>query len=148
MTIKKAAEIFKVDEKVIRKSIKDGMLKKYTNGRKIEISDDTKFIPVKNEIKRFLFQILCYKNNSHYPVSRNMCPDTETLKILFDYLYNMGYIAECEFSDNISTLFENITLTDEATNFIFSKYKVEQIKAAEFIPIQINPTIRVGLNIG
>lgn len=37
MTIKKAAEIFKIDEKIIRKSVNDGMLPKRKVGRTIEI---------------------------------------------------------------------------------------------------------------
>lgn len=149
MTIKKASEIFKVDEKIIRKSVNDGMLPKQKVGRNIEIPDETEFIPIKNDIQAFLFQILRYKNNPHYPISRRMCPDEKSLKILFDYLYNNGYIAECEFSEDICTLFNNIVLTDEATNLIFSKYKIDQLKNITFMPININPTLKVGLvNVG
>ena len=149
MTIKKASEIFKVDEKIIRKSVNDGMLPKQKVGRNVEIPDETEFIPIKNDIQAFLFQILRYKNNPHYPISRRMCPDAKSLKILFDYLYNNGYIAECEFSEDICTLFNNIVLTDEATNLIFSKYKIDQLKNITFMPININPTLKVGLiNVG
>ena len=149
MTIKKAAEIFKINEKIIRKSVNDGMLPKQKVGRNVEIPDETEFIPIKNDIQAFLFQILRYKNNPHYPISRRMCPDAKSLKILFDYLYNNGYIAECEFSEDIGTLFNNIVLTDEATNLIFSKYKIDQLKNITFMPININPTLKVGLiNVG
>ena len=149
MTIKKAAEIFKIDEKIIRKSIDDGMLPKRKVGRNIEIPDDTQFIPIKTDIQAFLFQILRYKNNPHHPISRRLCPDSESLKILFDYLYHNGYIAECNFSEDIGTLFNNIVLTDEATNLIFSKYKIDQLKNIAFMPMNINPTLKVGLiNVG
>lgn len=145
MTIKRAAEIFQINEKIIRKSIYDGMLQKRKVGRNIEIPDDTKFIPVKNDIQAFLFQILRYKNNPRLPISRRMCPDAESLKILFDYLYHNGYIAECNFSEDIVTLFNDIVLTDEATNLIFSKYRIERLKSITFMPININPTLKVGL---
>ena len=149
MTIKKAAEIFKIDEKIIRKSVNDGMLPKRKVGRTIEIPDETEFIPIKNDIQAFLFQILRYKNNPHHPISRKMCPDAESLKILFDYLYHSGYIAECAFSEDIGTLFNTIVLTDEATNLIFSKYKIDQLKNITFMPMNINPTLKVGLiNVG
>ena len=149
MTIKKASEIFKIDEKIIRKSIDDGMLLKQKVGRNIEIPDDTKFIPIKADIQAFLFQILRYKNNPHHPISRRLCPDSESLKILFDYLYHIGYIAECEFSEDIDTLLNNIVLTDEATNLMFSKRKIDQLNSVTFMPININPTLKVGLiNVG
>ena len=149
MTIKKASEIFKIDEKIIRKSIDDGMLLKQKVGRNIEIPDDTKFIPIKADIQAFLFQILRYKNNPHHPISRRLCPDSESLKILFDYLYHNGYIAECDFSEDIDTLLNNIVLTDEATNLMFSKRKIDQLNSVTFMPININPTLKVGLiNVG
>ncbi len=147
MTVKRAAEVFKIDEKVIRKSIGDGMLQKRKVGRNIEIPDDTKFIPIKSDIQAFLFQILRYKNN-HIAISRRMCPDSESLKILFEYLYYKGYIAEYEFTEDIETLFNNTVLTDDATDLIFSKYKIDQLKNINFMPISINPTIKIGLNIG
>lgn len=148
MTIKRAAEIFQIDEKIIRKSINDGMLQKRKIGRNIEISDDTKFIPVKNDIQAFLFQILRYKNNPHLPISRRMCPNTDSLKFLFEYLYHKGYITEYKFSEDITDLFENTVLTDEATDLIFSKYRIDQLKNINFMPISINPTLKVGLNVG
>ena len=148
MTIKKATEIFQIDEKIIRKSIEDGMLQKRKIGRNIEISDDTKFIPVKNDIQAFLFQILRYKNNPHLPISRRMCPNTDSLKFLFEYLYYKGYITEYKFSEDITVLFENTVLTDEATDLIFNKYRVDQLKNINFMPISINPTLKVGLNVG
>ena len=124
------------------------MLQKRKVGRNIEISDDTKFIPVKNDIQAFLFQILRYKNNPHLAISRRMCPDAYSLKILFDYLYNNGYIIEYEFSEDISVLFRNTVLTDEATDLIFSKYRIDQLKNINFTPINLNPTLKVGLNVG
>lgn len=149
MTIKKASEVFKVDGKIIRKSIDDGMLPKQKVGKNIEIPDDTKFIPVKTDIQAFLFQILRYKNNPHHPISRRLCPDAESLKILFDYLYHNGYIAECDFSEDIDALLNNIVLTDEATNLMFSKRKIDQLNNVAFMPININPTLKVGLiNVG
>lgn len=148
MTIKKAAETFNVDEKVIRNSIQNGMLQKRKVGRNIEIPDDTKFIPVKNDIQAFLFQILRYKNNPHLPISRRMCPDADSLKILFEYLYHNGYITEYNFSEEISILFKNTVLTDEATDLIFSKYKIDQLKNINFMPISLNPTLKIGLNVG
>lgn len=148
MTIKRAAEIFQIDEKIIRKSIEDGMLQKRKSGRNIEIPDDTKFIPVKSDIQAFLFQILRYKNNAHIPISRKMCPDTDSLKILFEYLYHSGYITEYEFAEDISVLFKNTVLTEEATDLIFSKYRIDQLKNINFMPISINPTLKVGLNVG
>ncbi len=148
MTIKRAAELFEIDEKTIRKAINDGMLKKIKVGRNIGIPDDTKFIPVKNDIQAFLFQILRYKNNSHLPISRKMCPDTASLRILFDYLYHNGYIAEYEFSEDISVLFKNTVLTEEATDLIFSKYRIDQLKNINYMPISINPTLKLGLNVG
>lgn len=148
MTIKRAAEVFQIDEKIIQKSINEGLLKKRKIGKNIEIPDDTKFIPIKNDIQAFLFQILRYKNNAHLPISRKMCPDTASLKILFEYLYRNGYIAEYEFSEDISVLFRNTILTEEATDFIFGKYKIDQLKNINFMPISINPTLKVGLNVG
>ena len=148
MTIKKAAEAFQIDEKIIRKSIGDGMLQKRKIGRNIEIPDDTKFIPVKNDIRAFLFQILRYKNSPHYPISRKLCPDTDSLKILFEYLYHNGYITEYAFSEDIAILFKNIVLTEEATDLIFSKYKIDQLKNTNFMPISLNPTLKIGLNVG
>lgn len=148
MTIKKAAETFNVDEKIIRKSINDGMLPKRKVGRNIEIPDDTKFIPVKTDIQAFLFQILRYKNNPHFPISRKLCPNNVALKILFEYLYCNGYIAEFSFTENILELFNTTILTDEATHLIFSKYKVDKLKHVNLMPISINPTIKIGLNVG
>ena len=148
MTIKRAAEIFQIDEKIIRKSIDDGMLQRRKVGRNIEISDDTKFIPVKNDIQAFLFQMLRYKNNPHLAISRRMCPDDDSLKILFDYLYHNGYITEYEFSEDISILFKNTVFTDDATDLIFSKYKIDQLKNINFMPISLNPTLKIGLNVG
>lgn len=148
MTIKQAAEIFHIDEKIIRKSIKDGMLEKRKNKRYIEIPNETTFIPVKNEIQAFLFQILKYKNNVHFPISRKLCPDIESLRILFEYLYHNGYIAEYQFSENISTLFDNIMLTDEAMELVFGKGKIAQINKVNNMPININATLKVGLNVG
>ena len=147
MTIKKATEIFQIDEKIIRKSIDDGLLQKRKIGRNIEIPDDTKFIPIKNDIQAFLFQILRYKNNPYFPISRRMCPDGNSLKILFDYLYHNGYITEYEFSEDISVVFKNTILTDEATELIFSKNKIDKLKN-KGAPIIINPTLKIGLNIG
>ena len=70
-----------------------------------------------------------------------MCPTSESLKLLFDYLYVKGYIAKCEFSENIETLFSNIILTDDATSLIFSKHTTEQLNNANCVVININPTL-------
>lgn len=149
MTIKKAAEIFKIDEKIIRKSINDGMITKRKIGRNIEVPDDIKFIPIKRDIQAFLFQILRYKNNPRHVISRKLCPDSESLRILFDYLYHKGYIGEYVFSEDINTLFSNIMLTDEATDLIFSKHSIDRLKGIIFMPMSINPTCNVGLiNVG
>ncbi|MBQ2284182.1 MAG: hypothetical protein II244_00790 [Clostridia bacterium] len=145
MTIKRASEVFNLDEKIIRKSIKDGMLEKRRVGKMIEIPDDTKFIPQKRDIKNFLFHILCCKNNAHYPVPRKMCPNNESLKILLEYLYCKGFIIEYDFSEDTSNLFHNIVLTDDAIAFIFGKYNVGQITGTEGNAIQINPTIKFGV---
>lgn len=147
MTIKKAAEMFQVDEKTIRRSIADGMLQKWKVGRNIEIPDGTMFIPIKNDIQAFLFQILRYKNDPFFPISRRMCSDVDSLKILFEYLYRRGYIAEYEFSEDILSLFNGVILTAEAIDLIFGKYKITQLKSINFMTITINPTIKIGINV-
>lgn len=147
MTIKKAAEIFQIDEKIIRKSINDGMISKRKVGNNIEIPDETTFIPVKNEIQGFLYQILRYKNNPHYPISRELCPDNTSLVVLFEYLYQKGYITEIKFTDSIRDLFHTVMLTDKATELIFSKRKIEQLGVVNLSPIIINPTLKIGLNV-
>lgn len=147
MTIKQAVETFKLDEKIIRKSIKDGMLEKRKVGRTIDISNDTKFIPIKNDIRAFLFQILRYKNNNSLPISRRMCPDAISLRFLFEYLYKRGYICEYEFTEDITLLFRNTMLTDEATDLIFYKSAITKLNNINIMPIILNPTIKVGLNV-
>lgn len=88
MTIKEASIKFNVDKSIIKKSIEGGMLPKRKIGRFCDIPDDTKFIPVKSEIQYFLFQILKFKNDGNKGISRKLCPNAESLNILFEYLYN------------------------------------------------------------
>lgn len=149
MNIKYASELFGIDEKIIRKSIDDGMIEKTKIGRRIYIPDDIKFIPIKKDIKSFLFQILCYKNNPNYAISREMCPNSEKLKFLMEYLYCKGYITEYTFADNIKLIFEKIMLTDKAINLIFGQNTIKNLRdLSNTNPSLIINNVNIGLNVG
>ena len=144
MTVKDASVKFNIDEKEIRRRIKDDMVKGIRkDGRTIIIPDDTVLIPSKKEIRFFLMQIIKYKNNTSIAISREICPSDEQLRALTIYLYNTGYIGESNFSSNIRELFDKIQITDKGINLLFGSYA--NLLPKDVIPLQINPGINLSL---
>jgi hypothetical protein len=146
MTVKEAEEKFGISEKEIRKRKTDGMIHgaKNVNGR-IVIPDDTVIIPSKKDIQTFLLQILKYKNNNGFTISRSLCPDAKSLKAVMEYLYNMGFIGEYIFNKDIRSVFNNVSLTDDGIEFVFGKKKVLSIENNISFALTINPTVKFAL---
>lgn len=137
-----------MDEKEVRKSLRDEMIiGAYKCDRSIVIPDDTIIIPSKRDIQSFLLQIIQFKNNPNIPISRRMCPDQSTLCAVIHYLFLRGFIGElkCDEKDTIEQLFSHIMLTDEGFAFIMGNKSFNTINTTVSVPIQINPSIKVGL---
>ena len=150
MTVKEANVRFGKDVKDIRKSHKDGMiLGSHKVGRNIIIPDETTIIPAKKEIQNFLLQILKFKNNHFYVISRDLCPTPDHLKVLVEYLVKKGLIGSVNISDNITDniteLLESIQLTDKGFEFTFSAYYYDKINAICSVPLNINIS---GVHVG
>ncbi len=143
MTTNQASAIFGIDPKEVRKRIKDNMVN-YTRERRIYIiPDNTKILPSKQQIQAFLFQIIKYKNNPNIVISRNLCPNEETLKAVVEYLYNNGYIGDYSFESDIVKLFDGIMLTDKAFDFVFTAKSITKIN----VPIELNMPITLNINL-
>ncbi len=148
MTVKEASVRFHLDEKMIRKCYRDEMIiGVYKNGRSIVIPDDTIIIPLKRDIQSFLLQIIQFKNNPSIPISRRMCPNQNTLCAVIHYLFLRGFIGElkCGEKDTIEQLFSQIMLTDDGFAFIMGNKSFNMINTTITVPIQINPSAKVGL---
>lgn len=144
MTVKEASVIFKLDETEIRKRINQDMVIGSTKDkRKFVIPDTTKIIPSKQEIRSFLFQILKYKNNNSYIVSRELCPDDIRLEVLMEYLYLRGFIDSCICSNGIKSAFEEIKLTDRGLNYILDANSNKKLDPHIALPIALN--VNIGL---
>ncbi|MCQ2471978.1 MAG: hypothetical protein MJ147_08080 [Clostridia bacterium] len=120
MTVKEAANKLSLEEKEIRKRRKDGMiigLKKLPNGR-LFIPEDTKIIPSKIEVKSFILQILKFKNDMNYIISRELCADNDSLNDLISYLYKRGFIGQVGFYNNIMELFSIIKVTEKGFDYV------------------------------
>ena len=46
------------------------------------------------EIRRFLFQILQFKNNPGYVFPRDLCPSDEVLRLIIDQQYYNGFLGD------------------------------------------------------
>lgn len=148
MTVKEASRRFSLDEKVIRQCQKDGMiigLRK--EGKTVVIPDDTIIIPMKRDIQSFIFQIIQYKNNPSFPISRRICPDQKSLCAVMKYLFLRGFIGEvdCDKGKSIEDIFSTVKLTEGAFSFIFGAKQYCRIIADISAPIQINPSINFNV---
>ena len=150
MTVKEASIRFNIDEKEIRKRRKDKMIiGARTDGKSVVIPDDTIIIPSKNDIQHFILQIIKYKNNNTYPISRSLCPQSEQLKAVIDYLFKRGFIGEVDFEENISTLFKKIQITDDGFDYVIGYGKYNKLLNIQSVPININPNISISaLHVG
>ena len=117
MTIKKASEIFKIDEKIIRKSIDDGMLLKQKVGRNIEIPDDTKTIVVPSD--------------EYYKIVENICKtaiESENYSITqISLLRQPYYHIECKtITDNDDSVKADALLITETIYNELLKYEYKR----------------------
>ena len=150
MNTKEAAEKFKLDIQEVRNRKDDGMIlgARTVTGR-IVIPDDTVIIPSKQDIQAFLLEILKFKNNPSTTVSRKLCPDEESLRSVVEYVYKRGFIGEFEFQSSISSLFQNLSLTDEGLAYVIGAGRMNQMTTYSIHPITLNPELKIGLiNIG
>lgn len=131
MTIKEISSKFKIDEKVIRQSIKDGLIEADKTKRPYILSDDLKFIPIKKQLQAFLFQVLKYKNNPNIALNRSMCQNNEQLNILLEYLFKKGFVSKWEICEDICCSFTSIMLTDDGIDFAVGE-KLAQKRLGDF----------------
>lgn len=139
MTIKEASVKFNLDEKEIRKRKKDDMIFNVrTENRVVVISDDTEIIPSKKDIRSFLLQIIKIKNNSSTIISRNLCPDNNSLKILLRYLYKRGFIGEFSEVENDQQMLNAVSLTDSGIEYVFGSQNYSKLNTHVSLPLNIN----------
>lgn len=139
MTTKEASRCFRMDAKEVRKRFRDGMIiDAYKDGNYIIVPDETEVIPSKQEIKSFLLQIIKLKNNDAYVISRGLCPDITTLKILIRYLYKRGIIGNYDESLPAAELLASIQLTDTGFAYMFGQSTYVTLNQSITIPVNIN----------
>ena len=139
MTIKEASRQFSIEEKDVRKRYKDGMIiGARKDGRYIFVPDDTEIMPSKQEIKSFLFQIIKHKTNGSYVISRGLCPDLHSLKVLLRYLYKKGLIGFYQEEDSEMKMLSQIQLTDEGFAFVFGEKTCLALNNGISVPLTIN----------
>ena len=139
MTTKEASRCFRLDAKEVRKRFRDGMIiDAYKDGNYIIIPDETEVIPSKQEIKSFLLQIIKLKNNDAYVISRGMCPDLDTLKVLLRYLYKRGMIGGYDESLDETQLLEKVKLTDSGFAYLVGENTYEVLNRNISVPINVN----------
>lgn len=144
MTIKQAAIKFGKSENQIRAIIKDGLLNAHKEKGRLIISDNIEIIITKSEIQSFLLQIIKYKNNEQYVISRASCPSFNELKILARYLYEKGFIGKLDtYSDEIE-FFKNVKLTE--TGFDFALGTIAK-KTKSNIKFAIIPSMNVNIGL-
>ena len=140
MTVKEASMKFQIAEKEIYKSIRDGLLYAIKISRKYQIADDIQFIPTKNTLQAFLFQILKHKNNPNIALDQSLFPNKEKLLVLLSWLFTNGYITQYKSFSGIKDCFNAVMLTDKGIKFSVGE-KIVQTRLS--LPININ--INVGL---
>ena len=145
MTTKEASIKFGIDVKEIRKSIKDGMLKAHKQSGVYELDKDIKFIPRKNDIQAFLFQILQYKNNPSTALNRSICPNVAQLSIIMEYLYEKGFIAQYDFKEDIKQLFDEVCLTEAGIIFSIGSGVVNKRMRDLNFTLSIPINVKIGL---
>lgn len=146
MTIKEASVKFGIEEKEIRTRKKDNMIiGVYKDGKSVVIPDETMLIPSKKQIQSFLLQIVKYKNNNSFSISRALCPQEDQLNALMNYLYERGFIGEYTFTKDIKRLFDNIQITDDGFDFVFGHCCFNKLSSIDSIPIQLNPSINLSV---
>ncbi len=145
MTIKEASVKFNIDEKEIRNRKRDNMIIGVRkDGRTIVIPNDTILIPSKKDIQSFLFQIIKYKNNPSTTISRGLCPNSDQLEVLINYLYKRGFIGQFDYINDISELFRRIQLTEDGFSFVFGVSSMKRIASIIPSPLQLNPSINIS----
>lgn len=146
MNIKEAAEKFGLDEKEVTNRKKDDMiLGVRTVKRRVIIPDDTVIIPSKQEIQAFLFQILKYKNNPNVTISREFCPDENSLHAIVDYIFKRGFIGEYQFFASIRELFKGLSLTDEGLAYVIGEARLNRVTINSSCTLAINPEFKFGV---
>lgn len=146
MTVKEAADKLNLDEKEVRKRRKDNMIigLRKVNGRLI-IPDDTAIIPSKKEIQAFLVQILKFKNDSNYVISRELCPDANSLNNIVTYLFKRGFIGEVKSDSNIAHLFSRIKVTESGFDYVVkSNINSTTTSNVSINILSVNPQLKVG----
>lgn len=139
MTIREASIKFNLDEKEIRKRKKDNMIINVRrDGRCVVIPDDTMVIPSKKDIQSFLLQIIKYKNNNSFAISRSLCPEKEQLSAIMKYLYIRGFIGDYTFAEKIEDLFSNVQITDSGFDFVFGYGSFSKLSSIISTPIYLN----------
>lgn len=144
MTVKEAANKFGRNENEIRAIIRDGFLLAHKEKGKYIIPNDTQIIISKTEIQIFLLQIIKYKNNEHYVISRKGCPCFEELKILADYLYINGLIGQINTYKNEDEFFQKAKLTDKGFDLILGTVTK---KAKNDIKFSIIPSLNINVGL-
>ncbi len=139
MTTKEASRLFRIEDKEVRKRYRDGMIiDAYKDGNYIVIPDETEIIPSKQEIKAFLFQVIKHKNQGAYVISRGLCPDIITLKILLRYLYKRGLIGGFDEKQPEMEMLASIQLTDAGFAYIFGESTYTALNQKITVPLNIN----------
>ena len=114
-------------------------------GRMWQIPDETKILIPYIEIRRFLFQILSYKNNPGYVFPRDLCPNDDMLKELINQQYLNGFVGEKAIGNSASEIINNIKITDKGINLLFGKDVARKLTVIGTFKVDINPTVNVGL---
>lgn len=136
MTLDEACVRFNLDKKQLKRRLDAGMVLDVRKvGRVRVLPDDTKMIPAKHEIAAFLLQILKYKNNSAYSISRSLCPTEKSLRIVMDYLYRRGFISGYTFSPSIQETFQSTELTDSGFEYILGASLTKKLELHATVPI-------------
>lgn len=139
MTIREASIKFNLDEKEIRKRKKDNMIINVRkDGRSVVIPDDTMLIPSKADIQSFLLQIIKYKNNNAFTISKSLCPGREQLHAVMDYLYKRGFIGNYTFTEEIEEMFSNVQMTDSGFDFVFGYGSFDKLSSIVSAPVHLN----------
>ena len=139
MNTKQASRRFHIEEKEIRKRYSDGMIiDAYKDGKFIVVPDETEIIPSKQEIKVFLFQIIKHKNNGAHILSRGLCPNIRTLKVLLRYLYKRSLIGQYNEELSETELLSSVQLTDEGFSYILGEKTYAKLNHCFTLPITFN----------
>lgn len=144
---KQAEKKFHISKKQIYELGKKGLCGIHKEGKKWVIPDNTKILISVSEIRRFLIQVIKYKNNSGYTFPRDLCPTEIILKELVNQQYHNGFIGSTAKGSNAIEILENVILTEKGIDIAIGDAQKPQMINIQNFNVNIGPTVNAGLNL-